>query len=92
MTVSRSGRERFAIGFMVVWIVFWAAGMLIVLYGFGTALLGGNFAAAGFMLIWLAAAGFGLFMGARKLVQILRHERPEPEGARAHEWNDDTAI
>lgn len=90
MTGGRSGKERIAIVFMIAWIIFWAAGMLIVIYGLVTALLASNLTAAGFMAIWLVAAGFGLSMGVRKLVQILRHGRSAPEGARNHEWRDGT--
>lgn len=92
MAEARSGREKVAIGFMVVWVVFWTAGMLIVLYGLVSALLAGDMTAAGFMGIWLVAAGFGLAMGLRKLVQILRHGRTRPEGARNHDWKDGTGT
>lgn len=92
MEKTRSGKEKFAIGFMVVWIVFWAAGMLIVIYGLVRSLLSGNLTAAGFMGIWLVAAGFGLAMGMRKLVELLRNGRTAPEGARNHDWNDGTDV
>ena len=64
--------------------------LLIVLYGLATALLGGDLAAAAFMAIWLLAAGFGLTMGVRKLIQLLRSGRQPRPGIRTHVWNDDT--
>jgi hypothetical protein len=90
MAEERSGRERFAIGFMIVWTVLWTAGILIVLYGLANALLGGDLAAMAFMAVWLLAAGFGLAMGIRKLVQLLRGGRQPRPPARNHAWNDDT--
>ena len=35
--MPRPRSEKVAIGFMAAWLVFWAAGMLIVLYGLGGA-------------------------------------------------------
>jgi hypothetical protein len=92
MAGGRSGRERAAIGFMIVWIVFWTAGMLIVLYGLATTLMSGDLAPAAFMCVWLLAAGFGLTMGVRKLVQILRTGREARPGARDHLWKDGTGA
>lgn len=56
---------------MILWIVFWLAGMLIVLYGIGRSLLSGDLVPVAFMLLWLAAAGFGLYQGVRKLRVLL---------------------
>jgi hypothetical protein len=89
---ERSGRERFAIGFILVWIVLWTAGMLMVLWGLVMALLGGDLAAAGLMAVWLAVAGFGLRMGVRKLIHLVRFGRQPRSGARNHTWKDDTAA
>jgi uncharacterized membrane protein YhaH (DUF805 family) len=84
--------RRVAIGFMVVWIVFWAAGIFIVLFGLISALRSGNLTALAFMLVWLAAAGFGLFMGVRKLRDLWRFGKTPPRPVGNHVWDDDTAA
>lgn len=90
MAEPRSRGEKIAIAFMAVWTIVWTAGMLIVLYGVVKALLAGNLPAVAFMLVWLAAAALGLFLGARKLRMLLVSGRPAPPSARNHEWRDGT--
>ncbi|MER2509601.1 MAG: hypothetical protein ABTQ27_12715 [Amaricoccus sp.] len=84
-----SGRQRkVAIGFMIAWLVFWAAGMIVVLFTFGGAVLSGDLGAMLFLLVWLAAASVGLVAGARNLRGLLfgeeKAERPLPPP----EWQD----
>ncbi len=63
--------SRVAIGFMVVWLVFWGAGILVVLYGLAGAIGAGDLAGVAMMTVWLGAAGFGLRAGIRKLRGML---------------------
>lgn len=87
--MARSRSERVAIGFMIVWLVFWTAGILVVILGMGSAALVGDTGAIAFMALWLAAAGFGLVSGARKLRQLLLVSKAAPRPARDHEWTGD---
>ena len=87
---QRPRREKVAIGFMVVWVVFWTACMFIVLYGLGVALWERNMAPAAFMLVWLAAATFGLSKGIRTLRTLMLDGLPPPAPARDHSWKDGT--
>jgi hypothetical protein len=72
---------------MIVWIVLWLAGMMIVLVGLGRLLLGGDLAPLPFMLIWLVAAGFGLYAGIRRLRRLLLSGQARPPAARSN-WHD----
>jgi hypothetical protein len=83
--------EKIAIGFMVVWLVFWSAGILVVIYGLGAAVLGGDPIAVLMMALWLAGAGFGLWSGSRKLRQLLMERETPSRPARNHEWTGDIA-
>jgi hypothetical protein len=83
--------EKIAIGFMVVWLVFWSAGILVVIYGLGAAVLGGDPIAVLMMALWLAGAGFGLWSGSRKLRQLLMQDETPRRPASAHEWTGDIA-
>ncbi len=89
MPRTRTRGEKIAIGFMIVWLVFWCAGILIVVYGLGSAALGGDLMAVGMMTLWLLAAGFGLYSGGRKLRQFLLNETPAPPAVRNHSWTGD---
>jgi hypothetical protein len=59
--------------------------MMIVVLGLGRLLRAGDFAPLPFMLIWLAAAGFGLHAGVRRL--LLEGDRLPP-GPRDTRWHD----
>ncbi|MEM8570490.1 MAG: hypothetical protein AAGG56_06220 [Pseudomonadota bacterium] len=89
MAPSRSSKERLAIGFMLAWIVFWAGGMLIVLYGLVTSLLAGNTTAGILMAIWLGAAGLGLFFGVRKLRILIGSQNESSKVPSATSIGDD---
>ena len=52
----------------------------------GAAALGGEPAAAVFLAIWVAAAGFGLYSAGRRLVELLVTGRPRRPNTRA--WED----
>lgn len=89
MAADRRRGRTLSIGFMIVWLVFWAAGILIVVWGLGGAVLDGNLEAAVVMAVWLTAAGLGLVAGGRRLRQMLRNDgRPPPKGVRNHQWKD----
>ncbi len=75
---------------MAVWLTFWTASILVVLWMVGAAAIAGDFGAAPFLLIWLAFAGVGLYAGVRRMQTLLglfRSPEPPPPDAR-HDWND----
>ncbi len=85
--------QKIAIGFMVVWLIFWMGGMLVVIYGLGSAALGGELGASLMILAWLAAAGLGLYLGAKRLKQLLTGDEAPPRApGRNHEWDDRVAT
>ncbi len=86
--MARARGERIAIGFMVVWLVVWAAGMMVVLYGLARAVASGEPMAMLLMTLWLGGAGFGLVMGARKLRQLLLAPGAAPRRSGDRPWND----
>ena len=67
-----------AIAFMVVWMVLWAAAMLVVVWSLGARALAGEAVPAVFMLGWLVVAGIGLFSAGRRLVRLLVEPEPGP--------------
>lgn len=73
---------------MIVWLVFWGAGILVVLYGLAGAIGAGNLAGVAMMTVWLGAAGFGLRAGIGKLRGMLlpgeTKANPRPAGL----WRD----
>lgn len=80
--------RRVATGFLVVWLVFWSAGMLVVLYGLALALRSGDGFGIALMALWLAAAGFGLWQGLRKLRALAGGPAAVRRSARSHRWRD----
>ena len=81
-TLARPRNQRVAIAFMAVWLIVWMGGMLVVIYGLASAALGGEFGASLMMLAWLAVAGLGLYLGARRLKQLVTSV-DAPAGRRA---------
>lgn len=73
---------------MVVWLIFWAAGMLIVILGLGAAVLRGEVGAILFMVIWLAAASVGLIAGARQLRRLTFGPTEPPKAKTPRSWHD----
>lgn len=86
---QRPHREKVAIGFMILWVVFWTACMFIVLYGLVVALWERNMTPAAFMLVWLAVATFGLSKGIRTLRTLMLDGLGPPAPARNHDWKDE---
>jgi len=86
--MARTRGENIAIGFMILWLVIWAGGMMIVLYGLSSAVASGEPMAMLFMTVWLGGAGFGLLMGARKLRGLLLTPGGLPRRGRDTAWND----
>jgi hypothetical protein len=80
-------RGRAPIVFLVVWLTFWASAILVALWHMGATALAGEPVPAVFLAIWLAAAGFGLWSGARRLKRLLLGEKP-PRPHRDHRWHD----
>lgn len=77
---------------MILWLVFWTAGILVALWTFGGLVLEGEFAVMLPLGIWLAAAGFGLVSGARRLRQLLLREPVPPRRNPRHRWDDGMAT
>lgn len=83
-------RKRGSIVFMAVWLTFWIAGMLVVTWLVSASVLRGDYSAAPFLLVWLAAAGLGLHAGLRKMQTVLGLARPEPPrpAVKPRAWRD----
>jgi hypothetical protein len=82
-------RDRVGIGFTILWLTFWAAAILVAIWSFGAAALGGEPAPALFLVVWVGFAGFALASVARGLVRRLLGLRPPPRGpGRNHVWDD----
>ena len=79
-------RDRAGIGFLIVWIVFWTAAILIAAWRLGGAAGQGDASAAVVLAIWLAAAGFGLWNAARRLKQLLTNAPPKSRPNARHRW------
>jgi hypothetical protein len=86
--VARSRNEKVAIGFLIVWLVFWTSAILIALYVFGRQVLQGELQVALFLIVWLAAAGFGFLSAARRLTQLIMTGKAPPRPLRNHRWRD----
>jgi hypothetical protein len=84
--MRRGRRSRIDTGFVIVWMVFWTAAMLVAVWLLGSAALSGQLGAAVFLGIWLAAAGFGLWSAGRGLVERLTGTEPRRPDARR--WED----
>jgi hypothetical protein len=87
--MPRTRKELASIGFAAVWMTFWAAGMLVVLWAFGGAVLRGELPAILFTAVWLAAAAFALHKVARQLRERALHGKPPRRRARDRAWKDD---
>ena len=81
-------RRATGIGFMVLWLTFWLAAILVAIWSMGRAALAGEPAAAIFLAIWTVAAGFGLLNGARRLGALLLDDPTPARPSRNHRWND----
>ena len=86
----RPARARgLEIAFTVVWMVFWAAGMVVVVWQFGASALAGEAVPALFMLVWLVVASIGLVSAARRLTEVFTEGDPGPKrSTRKHAWDD----
>jgi hypothetical protein len=87
--MARRGRpDKRGAAFLVVWMTFWLAAILIAVWTMGAAALAGEPAAAIFLLVWVGAALFGLVSAARSLRALVLGERRAPRPNRHHRWND----
>lgn len=86
--MGRSRQDKVGIGFMIVWLVLWASGMMIAVFTLGGAAWSGDLGAALFLLVWLAAAGVGLAAGARKLRGLLLGGETPRKAPPPRDWND----
>jgi hypothetical protein len=86
--MARSRGDTVAIGFMVVWLVFWTAGILIALYLLGGLVLRGELVPGLVLVAWLAAAGYGLVAGVMKLRALILHGKRPSKLLRDHAWKD----
>lgn len=73
---------------MVVWLVFWGAGILVVLVALGGALWNGELAGGLLMGLWLCVALFGLRQGVRSLRRLTGVDAPLGRASRGHAWRD----
>ncbi len=73
---------------MVVWLVFWAAGMILAVVALGSAALRGEVGAILFLVLWLGGAGLGLYNGARRLRGLLMGETKPRRVGQPRNWND----
>lgn len=80
--------RKISIGFMVLWLIVWAAAMLTAVWALGGEAWSGNLGAAIFLAIWLAAAGFGLLSGIRRLVGLATGQPVTSRRLRPNRWND----
>jgi hypothetical protein len=79
---------RVGAGFLVIWLTFWTSAVLVAVWHMGGAALFGEAVPAVFLAIWLAAAGFGLWSGARRLQRLLLGEERRRAPFRGHRWHD----
>lgn len=87
--MARPGRSRAAsIGFMVVWLIFWAAAILVAVRALGGSAWSGDLSAAVFLGIWICAAAFGLAQGIRRLVSLAKGEPVTIRRLRPNDWKD----
>jgi hypothetical protein len=87
--MRRRGRpDKAGSVFLVVWMTFWLAAILIAVWTMGTAALSGEPMAAIVLLVWVGAALFGLVSAGRSLRTLLLGERPQRRPHRDHRWND----
>jgi hypothetical protein len=66
----------------------WTAAMLTAVWYAGGGALSGEPAAAVYLLVWLAAAGFALLSAARRLEARLLGGKAPPRPNRRHTWDD----
>jgi hypothetical protein len=89
MARGRNGRpDKAGSAFLVLWMTFWLAAILIAVWTMGAAALSGEPAAAIFLLVWVGMALFGLVSAGRSLRALLLGERPGRRPHRNHGWND----
>jgi hypothetical protein len=86
--MARSRSEWTQIGFLLVWMVFSTAALFTAFWYMGAAALGGEAGAAIFLMVWLGAAGFGLWNAGRQLVRLLLVGRAPPRPMRNQSWDD----
>ena len=86
--MAATGRRWVAIGFLVVWLTFWTAAILVAVWHLGARVLAGEPAATVGLVIWLAAALFALRNAALRLKALLMNEKTPPRPHRNHAWRD----
>lgn len=88
MTRPLSRKEKTSIGFLVVWMIFWGGGMLLVVLALGGAAMAGDVAPMIFMIVWLVAAGFGLYRAGRQLRTLLMRDGQPRRPPTSQPWHD----
>lgn len=86
--MPRGRPDRKGSAFLVVWMTFWLAAILIAVWTMGEAALSGEPTAAIVLLLWVGAALFGLVSAGRSLRALVLGDRPAPRLHRNHQWND----
>ena len=87
--MPRGRPDRVETVFTILWLTFWAAAILVAIWSFGAAALGGELAPALFLVVWVGVAGFALASVARGLVRrLLGAEAAAARPGRNHAWDD----
>ena len=85
----RARHRGLKVGFMVLWLVFWASAMFVAVWLLGGLVLAGEPELAIFLAVWLAAAGFGLLQGGRRLLALFAGDQPVSRRPVRQAWRDD---
>lgn len=80
--------RKVSIGFMVIWLIFWAAAIFVAVWALGGSAWSGDLGAAAFLAIWIGAAAFGLAQGIRRLVGLARGDPVTIRRLRPNTWKD----
>lgn len=89
MARGRDGRpDKAGAAFLVLWMTFWLAAILIAVWTMGEAALSGAPGPAIVLLLWIGAALFGLVSAGRSLRAMVLGERPARRTGGNHAWND----
>jgi hypothetical protein len=87
--MARGGPDKAGTAFLIVWMIFWLAAILVAVWSLGGAAFSGEPVAAVFLAVWVAFALFGLQSAARRVRDQFTGAggpRRRPHGR--HRWND----
>lgn len=83
-------RGRAGTVFTGIWLVVWTSAILVALVLLVHSALAGEWGPVPVLLLWIAAAGFGLWRVGLRFAETLSGERLRPgrKRGRPREWND----